>query len=204
MDSELPRRSNAGYGAAARELVEQYESVSFAEVHHEVLHLYPDRPSAVLDVGAGSGRDAAALAALGHRVTAVEPTPELRVLGEQRHARWPIAWVDDELPGLPVLAARPERFDLVLLTAVWMHLDRAERAAAMATLAALLRPAGRVVLSLRHGPVPPGRRMFDVTAAETVELAAEHGLALLHRAERGDLHGRGGVSWTWLGFAAAA
>ncbi|PYC84738.1 SAM-dependent methyltransferase [Streptomyces tateyamensis] len=202
-DSAAPGPSAAGYGAAAAQLAEQYESVSFEEVHRAVHHLYPRHPSTVLDVGAGSGRDAAALAALGHTVTAAEPTAELRALGRRLHAGRAIDWVDDALPGLPVLTARPSRFELVLLTAVWMHLDAAERAVGFASLAALLRPRGRLVLSLRHGPVPPGRRMFEVTAAETLALAAEHALTPLHRAERADLHGRPGVSWTWLAFEAA-
>ncbi|WP_405979306.1 class I SAM-dependent methyltransferase [Streptomyces sp. NBC_00158] len=192
--------STAGYGEAAEVLAEQYESVTFEEVHREVLHLFPTRPGSVLDVGAGSGRDAAALAGRGHRVVAVEPTAELRAVGMRIHAGRGIEWVDDELPGLPGLEAR--RFDLVLLTAVWMHLDEGERAAGMGRLAGLLASGGRVVLSLRHGPVPAGRRMFAVTAGETVELARTCGLEVLHLAEREDPHGRPGVSWTYLGFGA--
>ncbi|MFJ3880572.1 class I SAM-dependent methyltransferase [Streptomyces sp. NPDC090077] len=191
--------STAGYAEAAEELAVQYEGVTFEEVHREVLHLFPDRPGAVLDVGAGSGRDAAALAARGHRVVAAEPTAELRAVGTRIHAGRGIEWVDDALPGLPGLEAR--RFGLILLTAVWMHLDEGERAASMARLAGLLEGGGRVVLSLRHGPVPAGRRMFAVTAQETVDLARTCGLDLLHRAEREDPHGRPGVSWTYLGFA---
>ncbi|MFF0393958.1 class I SAM-dependent methyltransferase [Kitasatospora sp. NPDC004615] len=190
--------STAGYADAAEALVEQYESVSFAEVHRETLHLYPAGPAAVLDIGAGSGRDAAALAAAGHRVTAVEPTAPMRELGRARHARHPIDWVDDALPHLPGLTARADRYDLILLTAVWMHLDAEQRATAMATLAGLLADDGRIVLSLRHGPVPPGRRMFPVDASETVALARANGLAPLHLARREDPHARAGVSWTYL------
>ncbi|MFR9780449.1 hypothetical protein ACL02O_30920 [Micromonospora sp. MS34] len=69
-------RGIAGYAEAADTLARQYESVSFGEVHGEVLHLFPKRPSHVTDVGAGTGRDAAPLAALGHRVVAVEPTAQ--------------------------------------------------------------------------------------------------------------------------------
>ncbi|MEV7503309.1 class I SAM-dependent methyltransferase [Streptomyces sp. NPDC093018] len=192
--------SNAGYGEAAEALARQYESVSFAEVHREVLHLFPARPGSVLDVGAGSGRDAAALAARGHRVVAAEPTARLRALGRRLHAEQEIEWIDDALPGLPRLTARAARFDLVLLTAVWMHLDEEQRAAGMATLAGLLGRGGRVVLSLRHGPVPAGRRMFPVSAEETVALARAHGLDVIHEARREDPHGRAGVSWTYLGF----
>ncbi|WP_327673738.1 class I SAM-dependent methyltransferase [Kitasatospora sp. NBC_00458] len=192
------RTSTAGYGEEAERLAEQYEAVTFAEVHRETLHLFPAEPAAVLDVGAGTGRDAAALAALGHRVVAAEPTPELRRIGERLHAGCGVRWVDDALPGLPRLRAAGERFDLVLLTAVWMHLAADERPSALDALAELLAPAGHLHLTLRHGPVPPGRRMFDVSADETVELARARGLSPLLRTERADLHGRTDVRWTEL------
>lgn len=190
--------STAGYGEAAASLAEQYESVSFDEVHREVLHLFPAQPSWVLDIGAGSGRDAAALAARGHQVVAAEPTAELRRLGERIHADQDVAWVDDALPGLPSLTGQERRFDLILLTAVWMHLEEQERTAAMANLVSLLGAGGQVVLSLRHGSVPAGRRMFPVSAQETVELAQQHGLEVVHLAHREDPHARPGVCWTYL------
>ena len=196
--------STAGYGEAADALVEQYESVSFADVHRDVLHLFPSTPSAILDIGAGSGRDAAALARLGHLVLAAEPTAELRSLGERLHADQDIEWVDDALPELRVLRRRGQRFDLILLTAVWMHLDDQQRVLAMESIAGMLASQGRVVLSLRHGPVPAGRRMFDVTANETLELARGHGLDLVHLSERADPHGRDGVRWSYLGLQRAA
>lgn len=190
--------STAGYGEAAQALAEQYESVTFDEVHREVLHLFPSRPSSVLDVGAGSGRDAAALAARGHPVVAAEPTAEMRALGRRIHAGQEIEWVDDALPELSGLTAQGRRFDLILLTAVWMHLDERQRTSAMARLVGLLESEGRVVLSLRHGPVPVGRRMFSVSAGETISLARGHGLDVVHEAQREDPHGRPGVAWTYL------
>ncbi|MEU8824640.1 class I SAM-dependent methyltransferase [Streptomyces sp. NPDC048636] len=200
----LAMDSTAGYGDAAEALAEQYESVTFTEVHRDVLHLLPTDPASVLDIGAGSGRDAAALAERGHRVVAVEPTAELRALGRHIHAGADIEWIDDALPGLPGVRARDRRFDLILLTAVWMHLDRSQRTAGMAGLAGLLAAGGRMMLSLRHGPVPAGRRMFPVSAEETVALAEEHGLEVLHLAHREDAHGREGVSWTYLGLRHAS
>ncbi|WP_328323950.1 MULTISPECIES: class I SAM-dependent methyltransferase [unclassified Streptomyces] len=191
--------STAGYADAADALVEQYESVSFADVHRDVLHLFPSRPSVVLDIGAGSGRDAAALAGQGHRVLAVEPTAELRSLGQQVHAGQAIEWIDDSLPELRVLRGRDQRFDLILLTAVWMHLDGLQRESAMEGIAGLLAAGGQVVLSLRHGPIPAGRRMFDVSPDETVRLARGHGLSLVHLSEHEDPHGRSGVRWSCLG-----
>lgn len=191
-----PIPGTAGYGAHAAALADQYEGLSFAQLHGDVLHLFPAAPSRVLDIGAGSGRDAAALARLGHQVTAVEPTAELRAEGQRRHAALALDWVDDHLPHLQRVRALGRRFDLVLLTAVWMHLDAAERAAGMPALAALVAEGGQVVMSLRHGPVPDGRRMFDVSAQETIALAAPHGLACHHQGTRGDAQGREGVSWS--------
>ncbi|MFI9319104.1 class I SAM-dependent methyltransferase [Kitasatospora aureofaciens] len=190
----------AGYGEAAEQLAVQYESVAFTEVHHSLLHLYPAAPAAVLDVGAGTGRDAAALAALGHRVVAAEPTPELRAVGRRLHPDADIRWVADALPALPRLSAEGKRFDLILLTAVWMHLTPAEGPPAMDALGRLLAPGARLALTLRHGPVPPGRRMFDLPPEHTIALARDRGLRLLHRGARPDLHGREGVSWTELVF----
>ena len=191
----------AGYNTQAEILADQYESIGFATVHGDVLYLMPARPSRVLDVGAGSGRDAAALAARGHTVVAVEPAAELRREGQRRHAGATITWIDDSLPELAQLRGRGECFDLVLMSAVWMHLDEPERGAAMASLKVLLAPAGIAILSLRHGPVPDGRRMFDVTADETIALAASHGLACRHRGTRRDPHERDGVTWSVLALA---
>lgn len=196
-------QSTAGYGATADALAAQYESVTFEEVHRETLHLYPLSPAHVLDLGAGTGRDAAALARRGHQVVAAEPTQELRALGEQLHQGLAITWVDDALPCLDRIRASGAHFDLVLATAVWMHLDVDERVAAITNVAEMLAPDGLFILSLRHGPVPHGRRMFDVSAQETLELGTRHGLTGVLRRERADMLGRPDVTWSCLALRAA-
>jgi 2-polyprenyl-3-methyl-5-hydroxy-6-metoxy-1,4-benzoquinol methylase len=75
-----------GYSENAQTLARQYESVTFADVHRDVLHLFPAPPARVVDIGAGSGRDAAALAARGYSVLAIEPTDALRQEGTRLHA----------------------------------------------------------------------------------------------------------------------
>lgn len=186
----------AGYGSRALELTAQYESITFEAVHRDVIHLFPQTPVDVLDIGAGSGRDAAALALRGHRVVAVEPTAELRREGQRLHPLPNLDWVDDHLPTLNVMRGGQKRFDLILLTAVWMHLDEAERQAAMFAVASLAHAGGLIVMSLRHGPVPAGRRMFDVSARETILLGEEAGLRPQHHGEREDMLGRDDVTWS--------
>ena len=193
-----------GYAEEADALVARYEGLRFADLHRHVLQLIPAAPGRVLDIGAGTGRDAAALAAMGHAVVAVEPSAALRERTAALHPSPRIEWLDDGLPDLARLLERGEDFDAVMLTAVWMHLDEGQRRRAMPRVARLVRGSGVAVLSLRHGPVPPGRRMFEVSAEETAEFAVAAGLRLALRLDdRADSLGRPGVRWTRLAFSKA-
>ncbi|WP_432053035.1 class I SAM-dependent methyltransferase [Streptomyces xiamenensis] len=187
------------YGALAEVLVRGYEGIRFEEVHREALPFLPSAGARVLDIGAGSGRDAAALVARGFRVVAVEPADGLRELARHLHPEPGIEWIEGALPDI---AGVQGQFSFVLLSAVWMHLDEGQRETAMVRLSELVTPGGSLVMTLRHGPVSPGRGMFDVPAQETVELAHARGLAVVHRSHHGDRMGRTGISWDALVFRA--
>jgi len=196
-------RGTQGYEEQAAELVERYEALGFADKHRALLDWIPATATDALDVGAGTGADAAWLAGRGHRVTAVEPTEALRNFGMARHATSAIRWIDDSLPAL-ARVARPRRgFGLVMLTAVWMHLDAGERGVAMARLASLLADGGMLLMTIRHGPVPAGRIMFDVSAEETISLAASCGLDCVASTHGESIDARNraaGVTWSRLAF----
>ncbi|WP_316230670.1 class I SAM-dependent methyltransferase [Bradyrhizobium sp. SZCCHNR1051] len=192
-----------GYAAEADGLFVRYESIPSEQVHAAVLHLLPNTPARVLDIGAGTGRDAAWLAGLGHQVVAVEPTDALRVGAMRLHASPAITWIDDSLPELATLAARDEQFDLVMLTAVLMHLDEEQRRRALPNIAARIAPGGMLIMTVRHGPVPPGRRMFEIAAEAIVEPARQLGLTLQlnrHGESLGAENRVAGVTWTTLAF----
>lgn len=194
----------AGYAEAAPGLLRK--RLDFAAVHAPYLHLFPTRPSRVLDIGAGPGHDAAMLAGMGHDVVAVEPVAALRQGAIDLHGESRVTWLADALPRLDAISALGRRFDFVLMSGVWMHLDEAERREAMPRVAALLRPPGILALSLRHGPVPAGRRMFEVSGRETVALARACGLTLLLEEERDSIqpaNRAAGVGWTFLAFMRA-
>ena len=58
-------------------------------------------------------------------------------------------------------------------------------------------------MSQRHGPVPKGRRMFEISGEETIALAAKHGLTnrLHERAESIQAENRANhIEWTKLVF----
>jgi SAM-dependent methyltransferase len=188
-----------GYEKDLETLVRKLEALPFEALHREVLPLLPPPPALILDVGAGSGRDAAAFATLGYAVVAVEPAAGLRQRAQDLHPSPRITWVDDSLPGLTSLHARS--FDIVMLTAVWMHLDPDERGRGMQRIAALLKPGGLTCLTLRHGPVPAERRMFEVSGSDTMRLAEAAGLTpVVHLENQVAVSGNPGVTWTRLAF----
>jgi SAM-dependent methyltransferase len=190
------------YAEEAPDLLQRYESISFADTHRSVTHLIPNDPCHVLDIGAGTGRDAAGFAAMGHRVVAVEPTEELRRGAMALHPSPLIEWLDDSLPELATVLARGEQFYVVMLTAVWMHLDEQQRRRAIANVTALVRQGGVMIMTLRHGPVPPGRRMFEVSAEETIGLAQPAGFRCVLNQEA-ESSRQPGITWTRLAFRKA-
>ncbi len=187
----------AGYAEQADDLVDSYESVVFDDLYRPLMEFLPEGGRA-LDIGAGTGRDAAALADRGFQVRAVEPTAELRSHAQRLHPNRDILWTDDSLPDLAVVHSSGERFNLVLMTAVWMHLDEGERKHAMPHVAELLAPEGRLFMTVRKGPIPAGRRMFEVPIDPLVCQAQAEGLHLLRQYEFADMLGRRDVSWTML------
>lgn len=182
-------------------LAARYEAVDAAEVHPGLDLVFADRSDRLaLDIGAGSGRDAAWLAALGFDVTAVEPSAAMRLEGQRYHCDSGIRWLDDRLPDLSRTHQLGLSFDLILLSGVWQHIMPTERARAFRKLVTLLRPAGVIVLTLRHGAGDNDPSMHPVSLGEIEALARDQGIAITRVEHRSDALGRGDVSWTtvWL------
>jgi SAM-dependent methyltransferase len=184
------------YEQHAPGLVEQYESLSFQEVHAGLLDLLPPPGATVLDVGAGSGRDAAWLAANGYDVVAVEPSDAMLTRARKLHPSSRIHWVSDSLPDLANVRRLGLSFDFILLSAVWMHIPPAARQRSLRKLATLLAPKGRIAISLRLGPADTARAMYEVSLPELSNLAQQFGLRLVRTNDSQDKLGRSEVSWT--------
>ena len=190
----------ASYDVGAPTLVPEYESLSFEGIHAPVLDLLPEGAGCILDVGAGTGRDAAWFAANGHNVVAVEPSAQLRAAGQERHRSPDIRWMNDTLPALEKVLRSKLTFDLVWVSAVWMHVPRSVRARAFRKLVSVMSPGASMMLSLRQGPPPLDRPMESATAAEVEELARRHGLQTVRCTRFPDAAGRTEISWDviWL------
>lgn len=169
----------------------------FEKVHSDWLPQLDKKAGLALDVGAGSGRDALALAERGWDVVAVEPALALRRLGEAATAHCSIQWVDDSLPDLGEIRKLSYRFDLVLVSAVWMHLPPGSRERAFRILTELLAPSGLLVITLRHGPGDGERQFYEVSRAELDGYAKRRAVMPVPLADgpRADQLNRANVWW---------
>ncbi|MBI1684762.1 class I SAM-dependent methyltransferase [Caulobacter hibisci] len=186
----------SAYSTDGPELVERFEAIDPAGLYTPVSAFIPTTPARIADIGAGTGRDAAWLAGMGHAVAAVEPAASLRAAGMALHPD--LTWIDDRLP---TLARLEGPFERLLLSGVWQHLNDDARAVAMPRLAGLLAPLGVLVMSLRHGLGAPSRPVWPISVEHTIALAAASGLRLVHRAEAASVQSGNlavGVTWTWV------
>jgi SAM-dependent methyltransferase len=184
------------YEQHATRLVTQYESLSFEDVHADLIAILPAPGSTVLDIGAGSGRDAAWLAAKGYDVVAVEPSEAMLAHARAKHTSSRIQWLSDSLPDLAKVRRLGLSFDFILLSAVWMHIPPAARQRALRKLATLLAPKGRIAISLRLGAPDTERAMYEVSLPELAGLAQQFGLRVVHASDSQDKLRRSEVSWT--------
>ena len=164
------------YSEKAQHYFDLYNSVDAENVHGDwKAFLQKANTGNALDVGAGSGRDANWLAKQGWKVIAAEPADELRNLA-QANSHNSVTWCSASLPELTALPQQPKTYDLILLSAVWMHLPEVERPPALKRLAELLSENGAMYISLRFGPNDEARPMHPVSYEELATLAESNGL----------------------------
>ena len=114
--------------------------------------------------------------------------------------------MNDALPDLQALRALGRRFDLVLLSAVWMHVAPKGRERAFRILCELLGPSGLLVITLRRGgdaAENAARGFHDASAEELIGHANRRAIALRSRTTRPDLR-RPSLTWETLAFRPSA
>jgi predicted TPR repeat methyltransferase len=112
-----------------------------------------------------------------------------------------VQWVDDRLPNLSRLRAKPDRYAFILCSAVLMHIQPADLGKSFAALADLLAPSGLVAISVRSAlPGEPRQVFHDHEASDVVAAAQISGLHVIAEDEVPDTLGRSEVRWRTLVF----
>lgn len=190
------------YSTNAATLAARYNSLDPEALHESWSRFIPDDPGIALDIGAGSGRDANWLAEKGWDVIAVEPCRQFRDLAKQ-DSQANVIWQADELPELKSLRAAGHRFNLILLSAVWMHVSENKRERAFRIISELLAPGGILVFTLRQGTDEQEnleRGFHPVSSGELEKYAKQRALAQVLYEGSEDHLARSNVRWETIVF----
>lgn len=168
-------KGTIGYQNVVEAYVKVTNVIPFVTLHKDFLKFLPTSKSLVLDIGAGTGRDAYELSLLGHTVFAIEPLKEFIQAGKANYNSNSnnLYWIDDSLPNLINLAEYDNKVDFILSSSVWHHLNESEQKAAMIRVSNLLKSGGIFALSLRNGPAGAGTHIFPVSVDRTISIAKE-------------------------------
>jgi SAM-dependent methyltransferase len=140
----MDRATLAAYDAAAAAFAKEWHAQPPpVDLHALVGRFF--RPGLTADIGCGSGRDAAWLAANGYPTIGYDPSEGLLAQARATYPR-----VKFETAALPELRGIADgTFDNVLCETVIMHLDRPAIAPSVRRMLAILKPGGVLALSWR-------------------------------------------------------
>jgi SAM-dependent methyltransferase len=198
-------RTLAYYETHSAALASRYESVDMSAKHEQLAATLP-AGARLLELGCGTGRDAAALLAMGYDIRAIDGSAAMLAEAARLHPPLAGRLVRHQMPQpLPFADAS---FDAVLAFASLMHLPEPSIAPVLREAARVLLPRGRLVFSVcttRPGVAPDGidadgRRFTLLPAGRWRELAIDAGFDPAGGSRETDRQGRDGIVWSGFSF----
>ena len=196
----MPRRTLGYYEEAAGSLADRYERADVKELQKELL-VALEGHSPLLELGCGSGREAAFLTSQGFEVVATDGSPSMLEEAIRLHP---------ELTNTARVMQVPSHFPFqsgtfggVYAVAVLMHLDVDDITLVFQEIWRVLCPEGRLFLSIPlsgrniglDGRDDKGRRFTKLPEDDWRELFHDTGYNVLKRSESQDGLGRQDILW---------
>jgi SAM-dependent methyltransferase len=184
------------YNDNIEKCINQYESLTFQDVHGDAVENEIKSDARVLDIGCGTGRDAYHLASTGRKVVAIDPSSEMISYAIKNNSHENIEYLKSELPTLNNVNGK---FDFVLMSAVWMHLEPDVQKESLKLLKNMLKNNGKMMILLRNGDFSDGRESYPFISDDFDVLKEDLKLSSkMLSGTKEDLLNRRDVSWSKL------
>lgn len=189
------------YNRNATALTNRYETADVSKMHQQLLEIYGDRFPKLLEIGCGSGRDAAFMVSNGYDVTAVDGSQAMITEANKLHPELNGRLSVIELPhDLHMLQGH---YDGVYSIATLMHLSKIELLPVMMKIVELLREGGLLFFSISIerddtndiGYDEKGRYFNKMTKTQWMQMCNTCNLKCIQISESDDGLGRGGITW---------
>ncbi len=188
------------YENNAKHLSQRYESAKVDNIHSLLLNTFSTK-SYLLDIGCGSGRDAAFMHQNAYDVLAIDGSREMITEAKRCHPeladRLEVIKIPDEFH------FESFSFDGVYSIATLMHLDKDSIDRTIEKIAMTLKPGGKFFFSVSiqrndindHGEDEKGRYFTTMSEPEWITCCEKHGLQLEHSEVTADGLDRDGIVW---------
>ena len=188
------------YEKNGKNIAERYESADVSDLHR-VLNASFKLPGTLLELGCGSGRDAAFMAKQGFNVTAVDGSAMMIESAVHYHPELSGCLHTLQLP--EELSGRFGKFDGVFSIAALMHFSLPQIERIIKQVNALLVSKGNFFFSvpIQRDDVrndefdAKGRRFTTMTKAQWLDICRKYGFELIRSNTTKDGLGRKGIAW---------
>ncbi|MCG8552738.1 MAG: class I SAM-dependent methyltransferase [Desulfobacterales bacterium] len=188
------------YNQNALKTAQRYESADVTKLHDFLLSgLKPG--GKILELGCGSGRDAAFMVSRGFRVLATDGSASMVEQAKRHHPELAGHVVHLKLPD--GLSSGSERYDGIYAVAVLMHLSLPNIEKTIVAVSSLLAPKGKFIFSvpaqrddvMTNELDPKGRRFTALSPDGWTDICLKCNLQIVRTMMSGDGMGRDGIAW---------
>jgi len=178
------------------DLIERYNNADMSSLH-QLLNNHLDKPSKVLDIGFGSGRDLEFLYNAGHNIWGIDATKSFVENAKKKFPDISTHFIQASLPFKSLFINT--KFDSVISIAMWMHLKKEDYCKSVESITKLLNKNATIVISFSRGKRNNDERYFeDVDIEYLNQLFLDKGFKTIEQIETKDALKRDTLSWITL------
>jgi 3'-phosphoadenosine 5'-phosphosulfate sulfotransferase (PAPS reductase)/FAD synthetase/SAM-dependent methyltransferase len=183
------------YNLNAEELYIKYNNARMTPLHQLFLkEILPGNK--VLDIGFGSGRDLKFLKNIGCDIWGVDSAEKFVKMIQRRFLDIANHFTVGALPILSLPKNYPQKFDIIILIAVWMHIPKELYEKSIKSICNLLQTKGKIIISYSKGERKKEERsLFDVDSELLKNLFKKYRLIKSYQYISNDSLRRNSLKW---------